>query len=310
MKLATSTGDFSGFAPRPSALLELFSRTPFRYVDLDLPHSALGDDWKDETEACRRVAEAHQLTFVQAHAGDFYEGGLFAYEHGRLMLDRLERAILACASLKIPQIVIHAQPHFDIPYDNGAPERMEAFFELNRSLYAQLFPVMEETGVKVLIENSAEGNLPGVFYFMTGAEMAAFLDWVGHPLLGAVWDTGHGNLRPNDPYQDIVALGSHLCGLHIHDNDGCHDEHTAPFMGTADFDAVMSGLRDISYEGAFTFECFNYPMRGGSWPYARRRNEQREARLWQPSLALKLEAETYLYHTGQFMLSQYGIGEE
>lgn len=296
MKLATTTADFSAYAKTPAAALELCGKSPFRYIDLNLPHCYMGEDWERVTHDAGETAARLGMTLVQAHGGDFLSGG-----DPNPRIPELTRAIRACGKLGIPGIVVHAQWDTAIPYPAG----MERFFTYNKSLYGLLFPVMEETGVKVLIENSCEANMGPACYFMTGREMADFLDFVGHPLLGAVWDTGHANCRGNCQYEDLTALRGVLDGVHIHDNDGRCDSHTAPFMGIMDWDSVLRGLIDTDYKGYFTFECDNFPMRGGGWPYLRRNDEPETARLQDPSLELKLMAEDYLYETGKYLLSQY-----
>ena len=301
MKLATTTADFSAYAKTPAAALELCGKSPFRYIDLNLPHRFMTEKWERITSDAGETAARLGMTLIQAHGGDFLTGG-----DPTLRIPELTRAIRACGRLGIPQIVIHAQWDTAIPYPAG----MEQFYTYNKGLYEGLFPVMEETGVKVLIENSCEANMGPACYFMTGREMADFLDFVGHTLLGAVWDTGHANCRGNRQYEDLTALRGVLDGVHIHDNDGRCDGHTAPFMGTLDWDCVLRGLIDTDYKGYFTFECDNFPMRGGGWPYLRRNDQPETARLQDPSLELKLLAENYLYETGKYLLSQYGIFEE
>ena len=185
MKLATTTSNFSAFASTPAGQLELYAKTPFRYIDLSLAHRYMTDDWESIIHDAGEAAARHGLTLIQAHAGDFIMG--------TLRITELTRALRSCAKLGIPQIVVHAQWDFNIPYSSG----MERFWAYNRGMYEKLFPVMEETGVKVLVENSCESNMGAGCYFMTGAEMADFLAWMDHPLLGAVWDTGHANCRGN-----------------------------------------------------------------------------------------------------------------
>ena len=300
MKLATTTADFSAYAKTPAAALELCAKSPFRYIDLNLPHRYMGEDWERITYDAGETAARLDMTLIQAHGGDFLSGG-----DPTPRIPELTRAIRACGKLGVPQIVVHAQWDTAIPYPAG----MERFFTYNKGLSGLLFPVMEETGVKVLIENSCEANMGPACYFMTGREMVDFLDFVGHPLLGAVWDTGHANCRGNRQYEDLTALRGVLDGVHIHDNDGRCDGHTAPFMGIMDWDSVLRGLIDTDYKGYFTFECDNFPMRGGGWPYLRRNHEPETARLQDPSLELKLMAENYLYETGKYLLSQYGAFE-
>ena len=245
MKLATTTADFSAYAKTPAAALALCGKSPFRYIDLNLPHRYMGEDWETITHEVGDTAARLGMTFVQAHAGDFLAGGDPTPKY-----PELTRAIRACGMLGIPQIVVHAQWDFSVPYPTG----METFFAYNKGLYEKLFPVMEETGVKVLIENSCESNMGAACYFMTGQEMAEFLDFVGHPLLGTVWDTGHANCRGNQQYDDLMALRGRLDGVHIHDNDGFDDLHLAPYLGLNDWEKFLKGLLAINYTGDLNFE--------------------------------------------------------
>ena len=170
MRLATSTGDFNGFAGSPEGLLDIFAKTPFRYVDLDCPHHFAGDDWESIADRLGNRAAALGLTFVQAHAADFYIGGP---RTGSFHAAQICNALRVCRVLSIPQIVVHAQYTPFIPYEKGDAGRQAEFRVWNKSLYDQLVPTMEETGVKVLVENSAEQNCGQWCYFMTGAELAA-----------------------------------------------------------------------------------------------------------------------------------------
>lgn len=309
MRLATSTSDFNFFAERPEGILELYAKTPFRYADLDIPHSYVGDDWEVYADRIGNTAARLGLTFIQSHSADFYVGGP---RSGSFHIDNLKHSLRLCQRLGIPKTVIHAQYTPFIPYENGSPERLAEFRRWNKSLYDQLIPTMEETGVKVLVENSAEPNVGQWCYFMTGEELAAMVDEMNHPLFGAVWDIGHANIRGNDQYKDITALGSRLEAVHIQDNDGRVDEHTSPFMGTTDMDAVLQGLIDAKFAGDFVFECFNFPMRGGSWPYSRRATETLPypRRLTHPSVELKIAAAAWMYECGKYMLEQYGLSAE
>ena len=159
MKIATTTADFSAYAKTPAAALELCGKSPFRYVDLNLPHRYMGEDWERVTHDAGETAARLGMTLIQAHAGDFLSGG-----DPNPRIPELTRAIRACGRLGIPQIVVHAQWDTSVPYPAG----MEQFFTYNKGLYERLFPVMEETGVKVLIENSCEANMGPACYFMTG----------------------------------------------------------------------------------------------------------------------------------------------
>ena len=211
--------------------------------------------------------------------------------------------------LGIPQVVLH--PVIPEGSDVKYPDGKEAFFEYNKKLFSLVIPLMEKYNVMVLIENSAEMNTGGKYFFMTGQDMREFLDMMDHPLLKAVWDTGHANMRGNNQYEDLMALGDYLVGLHVHDNDGNRDEHTAPFMGTLNLDALMKGIIDSGYKGYFTFESNNTLLRGGGWPYKRKPVEGIEDnRLLHPCVELKIQAECLLYEIGKYILQQYNMFEE
>ncbi len=307
MKLATQMIDFVGYADGFPNVIRMFKNTPFKYIDFGLYMNFSGDAWRDEISRCAEAAADSGVAFIQAHAKDFKPFDSDKDIKAEIM--QMEHSIEACAILGIPNVVIHA----------GMPEGFRAmypyhgreeFFEYNKKMYSLLFEAMDKYGVNVLTENSAEANTLGKYYFMKGQEMRDFLDWVGNPRLLAVWDTGHANMRGNNQAEDIVALGEKLAGVHIHDNDGNKDEHTAPYMGTLNMDTVMQGLIDIGYSGYFTFESHNFPLRAGGWPYKRRPLDGTENKLLQPSTEMKIAAENMLYLTGKYILEQYDLFEE
>jgi hypothetical protein len=70
-------------------------------------------------------------------------------------------------------------------------------------------------------------------------------------------------------------------------------------------DALMNGLKDIGYNGYFTFEV------GGIFtPPAEKRPFEKDTRLCQAPLALKRAAERYLYELGRCVLEAYSCFEE
>ncbi len=113
----------------------------------------------------------------------------------------------------------------------------------------------------------------------TVAVMRDFLDFMDHPLLCACWDTAHGNIdlvaREIGQYDNIVALGDKLKGLHIADNFGdCH-HHTWPFGRKA-------------------------------WEH----NGETVTKRQSPPLKLKKQAVNLLYKIGKYILETYNCFEE
>ena len=311
MKLASTTGDFRGYAKTTADAVRFYEGTGFRHLDYNfynVIHDGspfLGDRWLDEVEEAGREAERLGFDFVQAHSPNYNPLDPNA-NHEAGMLATI-RSIEACGRLGIPNIVVHPGMTTELTYPDGR----DGYFSRNRDFYRSLFPAMEKWNVNVLIENSAEANMGTRYFFMTGQEMRDFADYVDHPLLHCDWDIGHANMRGTDQREDILAMGDHLRGLHIQDNFGACDEHIAPFMGTADMDAVMQGLLEVGYKGYFTFVTDNMLLCYGRWPHKRRQLPSvTERRLAVPPLDLRRKAAAFLYEIGRAILSAYDCFEE
>lgn len=300
MKIATSTSDFGAYVSSHEEQIDLLYEAGFRYIDLSFYTKEdndrfMKDNWQEAAAALKKYAEDKGMSFVQAHS--FGGNALKDQQTYNQIVEATIREIEVCAIMDIPQIVVHA------PYEPHLTK--DEFFEKALAFYKEFFPVMERTGIKVLIENSAKNNVGCDYYFYTGADMRAFIEYANNPLLGACWDTGHANIEGHQ-YEDIVALGDLLMGVHIADNRGEKDEHLMPYQGTMCIDEVMCALVETGYTGAFTFECENNLIPGISWPYARTVYDQSQ-KAYKPSLEIKLEMEKTLYSIGKYILTQYEI---
>ncbi|MBE7000324.1 MAG: sugar phosphate isomerase/epimerase [Ruminococcaceae bacterium] len=311
MKLATTIGDFESYTSCPAEAVAAFEGTGFKHLDYSFysviyPNSPfLGENWKKEVTDAGETAAKLGLDFVQAHSPSYNPLDPH-FDHQAGMLATL-RSIEACSMLGIRNLVVHSGYTEDYTYPDGR----EGFFAANERFYRSLVPAMEKFNVNVLIENSAEGNMGKRYYFMTGREMTDFIEEFNHPLLQAVWDIGHANMRGADQYKDICDLGCHLNALHIQDNFGTFDEHFAPLMGTCDMDAVIQALLKIGYDGYFTFESERMLNTAGGWPHRRAENPNlTHRRIANPNLALRRVAEKLLYQIGKFMLESYDCFED
>ena len=300
MKIATTTADFGAYSDKHTELIDYLHQAGFRYIDLSFyslesMDPFMEDDWQEYAQQLKKHVADKKMEFVQAHS---FGGNAFKDQQTYDKIVKYTiRSIEACAILGIPQIVVHA------PYESHMTE--EEFFKKALDFYEEFFPVMEKTGVKVLIENSAEKIVGCDTYFYTGATMRKFLEYANNPLLGACWDTGHANIQGSQ-YFDIIDLGEYLWGIHVADNQGEEDEHLMPYVGTMSIDEVMSALVKIGYKGAFTFECENTLNTGNTWPNPRATYKD-SLKAYMPSLELKLEMEKVLLQIGEHILTKYEI---
>jgi len=304
MKLATSTCDFSEYVNNVYENLDCFDNTGFKYLDFNFDCETVyeileKDDYLEEFKKIRDYADQKGYVFVQSHA-PCCGNGLKKDEKYDRYIKLIKRSINVCPILGIPTIVVHAGHDGEIPLDE--------FFRRNKEFYSLFFENMEKTGVYVLTENTYMAKMT---YFFYGREIKAFLDYVGHPLLAACWDTGHANIFTNQ-YHNITDLGSYLKAVHVQDNFGMKDDHISPFQGTMNMDELLCALTDNGFEGPFTFEAPQIIRRMDAWPVYRKNYEPtkgREPKLASPSKEIKIEAEKLLYHIGKYCLESYDCFE-
>ncbi len=97
-------------------------------------------------------------------------------------------------------------------------------------------------------------NMPGITESID--DLNYILDALDSPHFGICLDTGHLNVwGDRDQRNFILKAGKRLKALHVHNNDGTHDQHVMPYgRGDIDFDAIVLSLREIGYDGIFNYE--------------------------------------------------------
>ena len=303
MKLASTTGDVKPI-PTDDHLNRVrhVAKAGFKYIDLSFysidkdKSPFMSNGWRDYVEELKALADELAVQYVQAHLPNCNPLDEAKFdEYCRVT----NRAIEVCGLLGISNAVIHAG------WKGGV--RKQAFFDMNAKALEPLSPTMEKYGVNVLVENSTRANMTDKYYFFTGADMKAFIDFLGHPLIHACWDIGHANIEGHQ-YEDILALGDDLRAVHVHDNKGRRDEHMAPFTGTVNMGEVITALIDSRYKGYFTLEA-DAVIYGKTWLSSRHIFE-RDTRLFDPTIEIYDAAERGLFETSKACLEAYGIFEE
>ena len=267
------------------------------------------DDWKLFAEKCANAADYAGISYVISHAPCLHKPVISALDNKndetyQRKIKILKRSIEVCHALSIPRIVIHACADSSLTQD--------MFYKYNTMFYRDLFDIAEKYDITILTENwDNDASM-----FSTGKQMRDFIDSVDHPLLAGCWDTAHGNLAKNartiGQYQNIIALGDKLKGLHISDNFGDVHHHSWPFAGIISFDQVMQALCDVNYDGYFNFEASYTLLHHRNLPYHRKpwiHNGETITTLLDPSIELKKKAVDLLYDIGQYILETYNCFE-
>ncbi len=300
MKLATTTGDFPDHIDLFDAIRDI-AAAGFRHIDLSFytidrdPSPFMQDDWRVYADRLMALAKELSIDFVQAHSPGSINP-FSAPEAVDRLVEATIRSIEVSAYLGIPNVVIHAGWRPD-----STPET--AFVE-NRDFLARFYPVLEKTGVNLLVENSTRANMGEQYHFYDGKTMADFVRYVNHPHIHVCWDVGHALLEGHN-YPDLIDLGRELHAVHIHDNSGRGDEHLPVFMGVISMDEIMAGLLDSGYTGYFTFESDSI----FSAPQFRRSFGDKPSRFAELPRAMYAAAERLRYETGRCILEAYNCFE-
>lgn len=298
MKLATTTADFTSYGVSYEESIRLIHDAGFRYIDISVETSLINEQtWQEDFKRLREYAESLDMQFVQAHSPDI--GNAMDPAIRPHYLESTKRSIEICGILGVPHTVVHSgyKPTLS----------KEEVFQAKRDFFHELLPDMERNQVCCLVENTTRKNLDLPNGFYTGADMVEFLQYANNPMLHAVWDTGHGNPEGTQ-YEQLLALGDELYGLHVHDNSGRGDEHSYPFLGTMNMDDLMNGLIDCNYKGYFTFEAIDL-FRNANSRHGKRHVFERDQRLLNATLDMQIDAERLLYTIGKHCLSAYNLFE-
>ena len=191
------------------------------------------------------------------------------------------RSIELAAELGAKYIIIHP-----MWFRNDTPAVQ---MEKNLALYAPYGELAKKCGIQIAVENMW-GQMRDCTSKIcanvcsTAEELAAYVDALGDPFVACL-DVGHAGLVNETADRMVGVLGSRLRSLHIHDNDFYNDNHTAPFHGKMNWDALTSALAAIGYDDSLTYEV------GGSF----------NARL---PKELLLPAGKYVYEIGKYLVSE------
>jgi len=88
---------------------------------------------------------------------------------------------------------------------------------------------------------------------LTGEELIELLKLIDIPYVKAVYDTGNRVAFGHNLSKDIRLLGNYIGHVHIKDKNS-DNENVLLGTGLVNFEQVFYALRDINYDGPFTFE--------------------------------------------------------
>lgn len=188
------------------------------------------------------------------------------YRHGdeegnKYRLLEAKRSIELSKYLGSPYLIVH-------PVQETMTYPLSEIRKRNIDYYSQLIETAKKNGITICLENmwnarngnkfecTCEDPNETNYYIDTLNEMA------GEEIFGFCFDVGHASLVARNVKNTILALGSRIKALHIHDTNKMDDLHTLPYtqMGSGnssfvDYLSMTTALRTVGYRGAINFEA-------------------------------------------------------
>ena len=238
--IITSSGD-------PEAALRLISEAGFTHLLWSHHWNTDFAYGKYELAAIKKMLKNYQLELQDVHGCANAEKRFFSpIEYQRkagieLMINRMEMM----QELGASGVLVMHQPR--IKTDSTPAEiayKRKQFASLLRSM-DELIPILEKYKIRVALD-----NMPGD----TWEFQKHLLDNFPAEYFGLCFDSGHANIELRNQLDDCLNYSSRITALHLHDNNGKKDQHTAPFTGTLDWDKTAKIIRESNYQGILNFE--------------------------------------------------------
>lgn len=132
--------------------------------------------------------------------------------------------------------------------------------ENKEHLYDKILPYAQEMGVTIATENMFKFKDEKKIETVPAAcgtikDFNEHIDIINNPNFVACLDIGHSQMINCEGAVKMIKGVHKLKALHVQDNDLIHDNHTFPFVGRINWQEVTSALKEINYDGHFTFEA-------------------------------------------------------
>lgn len=203
------------------------------------------DSWKEFVANCGCALEEAKIVPAQSHAYfPQVKNVVFGTEEYAWHLEMTKRSIIASGMLGIPWTTVH--PIYGPVAGDRTPDEII-------SANVEYFRILGETAEKANVGIAIENMISQPFCKLDNLLM--LLERLGNSdRFGICLDTGHANISGWDIAGEIRRMGKNLRATHIHDNRKQQDLHLLPGMGDIPWEQVMPALREIGYEGAFSYE--------------------------------------------------------
>ena len=261
-----------------------FDTLDISFYDWALPHSPfLGDDWRRWVDGVAEEKEKLGMTFGQSHAYTYNFLDERLSDEARAREEELVLRSVECCYLLGSRLCV---THPDTDYH--AMRVMESSRDKNAAYFRRLLEKTERFGnMAFAVENMTDITIaPKRKYCAYPEELLELAETVCDDRFGICWDFEHADIMQQDQRNALLLLKDHLKATHVSDTHSATDPnymHVLPLMGKVDWKMVMRTLKEIGYDGYFSFEVNNY---GCYFPDE-----------------LLPEALRLMYHVGEYLMS-------
>lgn len=211
----------------------------------------LGENYKKYAKELREHLDLVGISCNQAHAPFKFKYGM-AIDTSELKYLNIVRAIESAAILGAKNIIVHS---ITVPEDVD-------FEQYNVEYYKSFIPYCEAFNIHVAVENLfARDKKRNRVVGKLGSpqELNSIIKKINSPWIVGCVDIGHASLTGYEPETFISRVDpTVLKCLHVQDNDYLGDCHQPPYFCNLNWDAIMTSLKNIGYDGDLTFEIIKY----------------------------------------------------
>lgn len=214
----------------------------YNYIELisERQHNKQNPLWSDQgIEKIIALAKRNVLTLHVICDDYIIDHSLI---NDKTSLEQIRTLISRASLLHIEKLII---PLFE------ESELRENNFDDYKNILYELADVASSKKILICLETILEGK-----------DLLSFLEYLNHPNVKCVFDTGNRIALGHDIYSDILILGDKIQHVHIKDKND-RNENVLLGTGKVNFHEVLKSLIRIEYQGPYTFETHrgNNPMR-------------------------------------------------
>ncbi len=224
-----------------------YEKAGIKYAELSVQHEGLCElGFYDNPEKILELATKHGVTLWSFHVpfSGFLNPANLDDKRNEDAMAIMEKGIRAALKIGINTIVIH--PSSEPNDDDTRQAKLERSIE-NLRYFAKL---CRENGAMLAVE-----DLPRTCLGNSSFDILTYLNEI--PEIGLCFDTNHLTMQTNEDFlDDLIEHGmqGRIRTLHVSDYDFIDERHRIPGDGINDWDAIMSRLEELDYDGVFMYE--------------------------------------------------------